>query len=102
MAAANRQFPGTLAGNGYACLALVLPKQRSSFDAFDTASAKGATLTLLATLVASYLILPAARAASTAVDVLWAALFNADVHFANSGIDYMGVATDPSPVCSGA
>ena len=57
-----------------------------------------ATLTLLATLVASYLILPAARAASTAVDVLWAALFNADVHFANSGIDYMGVATDPSPV----
>ncbi len=57
-----------------------------------------ATLTLLVTLVASYLILPAARAASTAVDVLWAALFNADVHFANSGIDYMGVATDPSPV----
>ncbi|HET7899950.1 MAG TPA: acyltransferase family protein [Candidatus Nanopelagicales bacterium] len=57
-----------------------------------------ASVTLLVTLVASYLILPAARAASTAIDVLWAALFNADVHFANSGIDYMGVATDPSPV----
>ena len=57
-----------------------------------------ATATLLVTLVASLLILPAVRAGSTAVDVLWAALFNSDVHFANSGVDYMGVATDPSPV----
>lgn len=57
-----------------------------------------ATVTLLVTLVASLLILPAARAASTAVDVLWAALFNADVHFARSGVDYMGEATAPSPV----
>ena len=57
-----------------------------------------ATVTLLVTLVASLVILPAARAVTTATDVLWAALFNADVHFANSGIDYMGVATDPSPV----
>jgi hypothetical protein len=38
-------------------------------------------------LAASFLVFPAARAASTAVDVLWAALFNADVHFVNSGID---------------
>jgi peptidoglycan/LPS O-acetylase OafA/YrhL/lysophospholipase L1-like esterase len=57
-----------------------------------------ATVTLLVTLVASLVILPAARAVTTATDVLWAALFNADVHFANSGIDYMGVAADPSPV----
>ncbi|MDA8436172.1 MAG: acyltransferase family protein [Actinomycetales bacterium] len=57
-----------------------------------------ATATLLVTLVASLVILPAVRAGTTAVDVLWAALFNSDVHFANSGVDYMGVATDPSPV----
>ncbi len=57
-----------------------------------------ATVTLLVTLVASLLILPAVRAGDTAVDVLWAALFNSDVHFANSGVDYMGVATAPSPV----
>jgi peptidoglycan/LPS O-acetylase OafA/YrhL len=57
-----------------------------------------ATLTLLVTLVAAFVVFPAARAASTAVDVVWAALFNSDVHFASTGIDYMGVATDPSPV----
>ena len=57
-----------------------------------------ATVTLLVTLFASYAILPAARALTTATDVLWAALFNADVHFAVSGIDYMGVASAPSPV----
>jgi peptidoglycan/LPS O-acetylase OafA/YrhL len=57
-----------------------------------------ATVTLLVTLVASLLILPAAREVSTATDVLWAALFNSDVHFGVSGVDYMGVATDPSPV----
>jgi peptidoglycan/LPS O-acetylase OafA/YrhL/lysophospholipase L1-like esterase len=57
-----------------------------------------ATATLLATLVASMIILPAARAAATATDVLWAALFNADVAFSRAGIDYMGVAVDPSPV----
>jgi peptidoglycan/LPS O-acetylase OafA/YrhL len=57
-----------------------------------------ATLTLLVVLVASLVVFPAARAASAAIDVVWAALFNSDVHFANSGIDYMGVATDPSPV----
>ncbi len=57
-----------------------------------------ATATLLATLVASLVILPAARAAATAMDVLWAAVFNADVAFSRAGIDYMGVATDPSPV----
>lgn len=57
-----------------------------------------ATVTLLVTLVASLVILPAARAEAVSVDALWAALFNADIHFANSGIDYMGVATDPSPI----
>jgi len=57
-----------------------------------------ATITLLVTLVASLMILPAARAETVSVDALWAALFNADVHFANTGIDYMGVATAPSPI----
>ena len=57
-----------------------------------------ATITLLVTLIASLLIFPAVRAGSTTIDAVWAALFNADIHFANSGIDYMGVATDPSPI----
>ena len=57
-----------------------------------------ATLTLLVTLLASQLLFSAERAESTAIDAVWAALFNADIHFANSGIDYMGVATDPSPI----
>ena len=57
-----------------------------------------ATITLLVTLIASLVILPAARAEAVSVDALWAALFNADIHFANTGIDYMGVATAPSPV----
>jgi peptidoglycan/LPS O-acetylase OafA/YrhL len=57
-----------------------------------------ATVTLLVTLVASLIVFVPVRAGATAVDVFWAALFNSDVHFANSGIDYMGVATDPSPV----
>jgi peptidoglycan/LPS O-acetylase OafA/YrhL len=57
-----------------------------------------ATVTLLVTLVASIVVFVPARAGATAVDVFWAALFNSDSHFANSGVDYMGVATDPSPV----
>ena len=57
-----------------------------------------ATVTLLVTLIASLVVFVPARAGATAVDVFWAALFNSDVHFATSGIDYMGVATDPSPV----
>ena len=57
-----------------------------------------ATVTLLVTLAASLMILPAARALSSAGDVLWAAIFNSDVHFSVSGVDYMGVAADPSPV----
>jgi peptidoglycan/LPS O-acetylase OafA/YrhL len=57
-----------------------------------------ATVTLIATLVAATVILPAAATVGVAVDALWAALFNADVHFAVSGVDYMGVATNPSPV----
>ncbi len=57
-----------------------------------------ATVTLLVTLIASMVILPVQRAASTATDVLWAAVFNSDIHFSRSGVDYMSVAIDPSPV----
>ena len=57
-----------------------------------------ASLTLLTTLIVSSFALSASRSAATARDVFWAALFNSDVHFANSGIDYMGVSVDPSPV----
>ncbi|MDQ1703508.1 MAG: hypothetical protein QOF57_2760, partial [Frankiaceae bacterium] len=57
-----------------------------------------ATVVLLVTLAASALILPAARAGQVAHDVLSAAVFQADMHFAGAGVDYMGVAVDPSPV----
>jgi len=57
-----------------------------------------ATVTLLVTLAVSFVVLPAARLVTVAGDVLWAGLFNADVRFAISGVDYMGVAVAPSPV----
>ncbi len=57
-----------------------------------------ATVTLLVTLAVSVVVLPAQRLVTVAGDVLWAALFNADVRFAISGVDYMGVAVAPSPV----
>lgn len=49
MAPASRYFPGILAGNGYACLAITLPqKLRNSLIAFDTTNPPSANLTLLA------------------------------------------------------
>ena len=57
-----------------------------------------ATLTLLVTLLGALIIFDPVRTGRTAIDVIWAALFNADIHFTNSGVDYMGVAADPSPV----
>jgi len=50
MAAASRSFPGLLAGEGYACLAVTLPhKLRNSFRIpFDTKNPQSANLTLLA------------------------------------------------------
>ncbi len=50
MAPASRSFPGILAGNGYACLAVTLPhKLRNSFRVpFDTKNTESANLTLLA------------------------------------------------------
>ena len=50
MAAASRSFPGIMAGNGYACLAVTLPhKLRNSFRIpFDTRNPQTANLTLLA------------------------------------------------------
>ncbi|MCU0265340.1 MAG: acyltransferase [Actinomycetia bacterium] len=57
-----------------------------------------ATVTLLVTLGASLLLLTVERTVEVAGDVVWAALFNADIHFATSGVDYMGEATAPSPV----
>lgn len=50
MAAASRMFPGILASNGYACLAITLPhKLRNSFrTAFDAKNPKSANMSLLA------------------------------------------------------
>jgi peptidoglycan/LPS O-acetylase OafA/YrhL len=56
-----------------------------------------ATLVLLAVTVYSALWEPAARVRDTAEDVVWSALFLANVHFAGLGTDYFADAS-PSPV----
>ena len=47
-----------------------------------------ATLTLLVTIGAAYLLLNYIRAKQVASDAIWAALFAANVHFAHVGTDY--------------
>ena len=57
-----------------------------------------ATLTLVVTIVASYLLLNVVRARQAVVDSIWASLFMANVHYANEGTDYFARGQPPSPV----
>ena len=57
-----------------------------------------ATLTLVATILASYLLLNVVRARQAIVDSLWAAFFGANVQFAREGTDYFAQGQPPSPV----
>jgi peptidoglycan/LPS O-acetylase OafA/YrhL len=47
-----------------------------------------ATVVILATLVASWILISGMQARSVAVDALWAGLFAMNVHLANEGVDY--------------
>lgn len=57
-----------------------------------------AMLVLAVTVIASYLLLPAARAKSTLVDSLWAALFASNWRFESIGTDYFQQGQPPSPL----
>ena len=57
-----------------------------------------ATLVLLATVIASYVYLGFLRGNGTADDGLWTAVFAANIHFAESGTQYLNVNVAPSPL----
>jgi peptidoglycan/LPS O-acetylase OafA/YrhL len=57
-----------------------------------------ATLTLVATIIASYFLLNVVRARQATWDSLWASLFGANVHFSQQGTDYFARGQPPSPI----
>ena len=57
-----------------------------------------AALVLVATVVASALLLPPVRVPGIAVDGVWAALFSANIHFALQATDYLQAELAPSPL----
>jgi len=57
-----------------------------------------ATLTLIATAVACTYLMNYVRAAAALRDELWAAVFAANVHFAEVDADYFAAGDPPSPI----
>ncbi|WP_371301078.1 acyltransferase family protein [Nocardioides sp.] len=57
-----------------------------------------ATVALVATVVASALLLPLTRSLRVAGDAAWAALFAGNVHAARTGTDYFSAEAAPSPL----
>jgi peptidoglycan/LPS O-acetylase OafA/YrhL len=57
-----------------------------------------ATLTLVATIIASYFLLNVVRARQATWDSLWASLFGANVHLSQQGTDYFARGQPPSPI----
>ena len=57
-----------------------------------------AALVIVATLIASALVLPPIRVPGIAVDGLWAALFSANIRFALQATDYLQAELAPSPL----
>jgi len=75
---------------------------RVPFAAFYAARARrilpAATLTLVVTAIASHYLLNYVRALSVLHDIVWAAFFAANIHFAQVGADYFARNNPPSPV----
>ncbi|MCZ4551800.1 acyltransferase family protein [Gordonia rubripertincta] len=73
-----------------------------SFQKFYTRRVRriipSATLVLAATVVASYILLPAIRAKETLIDALWAAVFASNWRFERVGTDYFQEGQPPSPL----
>jgi peptidoglycan/LPS O-acetylase OafA/YrhL len=57
-----------------------------------------ATLTLVATVLASWYFLNYVRAVTALHDVVWATFFAANIHYARAGTDYFAQFAPPSPV----
>src|SRR4249919_289534 len=57
-----------------------------------------AVLTLVATDIVAYQLLNFVRAREAVIDSIWASFFVANVHFAQTGSDYLAQAQPPSPV----
>ena len=57
-----------------------------------------ATLVIVATVVAAYVVLGVVFANPTAVDARWTAVFLANFHFASIGTDYLNANQPPSPL----
>ena len=57
-----------------------------------------ATLVIVTTVVATYVVLGAAYGNPTAVSARWTAVFLANFHFANIGTDYLSTSLPPSPL----
>jgi peptidoglycan/LPS O-acetylase OafA/YrhL len=57
-----------------------------------------ATLVIVVTVVASYEFLGFIRGSEVATDAKWAALFAANLHFADAGADYLTAGGSPSPL----
>lgn len=57
-----------------------------------------AMLVLVVTVIASYILLPAARAKSTFIDSLWATVFASNWRFESVGTDYFQQGQPPSPL----
>ncbi|MHB2266549.1 acyltransferase family protein [Aliihoeflea sp. PC F10.4] len=75
---------------------------RIKLFAFTAARAKrllpNATLTLVATAIATWLLLPPYRFSDIASDIRSAALFFSNFRFADNAIDYLRIGSPPSPV----
>ncbi|WP_159433635.1 acyltransferase family protein [Agrococcus sp. Marseille-P2731] len=56
-----------------------------------------ATLVLLVTLVAGWIVLPATRRPELSFDALWSALYVVNLHFAQGSTDYLQSFASPSP-----
>ncbi len=76
--------------------------QRTSFLNFYGRRSRriipAATLVIVVTVVASYVVLGVLYGNSTAVDARWTALFLANFHFASTGTNYLTAQTPPSPL----
>jgi peptidoglycan/LPS O-acetylase OafA/YrhL len=83
-------------------LSRALESARVPFGDFYASRARrilpAAALTLVVTSVASVAYLNPVRALSAAHDALWAAVFAANIHFADVGADYFARDDPPSPV----
>src|SRR4029077_7393605 len=57
-----------------------------------------ATLVIVATVISTYGLLGFIRGGQVAVDAQWTSAFLGNIHFALTGVDYLGAQNLPSPL----